>query len=369
MGETRYLFLYPAAFILFVFVVVGWFGRGVWKHSITHPAPFLLERFRQESRRSIGWWFGKLLGVVPVLVASLGLVAAGFVLALPQEQEKTIKTESVRRVGIINLDVSSSTVPQFQNAVGPVIEWFIRGWLTRYPNDLLGIVAFADGATILGTPTGDANALIQNLRDAPLLTTNYNGGTNIERGLFASFIAATPQLTPLERDVFEGMLRRSPKDFAAIERTTPSNILAHCKGSGAFVITFTDGIISLQAEQGMASPLVLFELMGRCGIRPFYVTTIMPSSYEDNQKPIINLVKRYGGRDYNVEPFQFNNVRVQEAVQDIARLIPPAPVRREIRVQSRDIKEFFAVIAVSLFGLWVLYYLFWKVRRSIPFGG
>lgn len=378
-GGKEFLFLYPGYFFLIIAFIIGWWKRGVTKYGIQHPSFFILERFQREIRKRRFYrarrWFRESL---PALLALSILVLMVFVLAGPVERTTESKSVQVLREGGCILDVSGSMTMGGSGGM-TVLEVMKKAfsrlvirWHERDPQDKLGCVVFANGATPLGMPTTDAKTLVENIENAQYFTSNYGGGTMLDRGLFVGFLMLT-NLTPVDAAKFEWILRRAintnntgqgqDRDFSSIKKHIGPELMKKCYKEGKFALIFTDGIVELRSTSGMAPPLLLMELMGECGIVPFFITNDTTKEYKEVRDKIAKIVVRYGGRDYYTGDIT-SQAQVDRVIDDIMARIKPARHEISVSVTDQEHSRRFAIPAIILSVLWTLFILF---RRTIPF--
>lgn len=349
-----------------VVVLIGWWTRDVVRWGVRHPASYFLERLRREERRvPVLRAVRAVVRVIPSLAAAAAIMASGIVLAQPVEKTRFEKKTATRREAACIFDVSGSITrePEQVRLLTEVCLRFAREWQKRYPDDVFSAVAFADMATAFGTSSSDIAVLERNLRDAERLMTNYGGGTHLERGLYAGLMALA-HWTPLEAARVEGVLRRREIDDIGRVRPHLKSELASCRrrGGGAALI-FTDGIVQLKPQAGMAPPLVLIALLGECRIVPFFFSTDHAGAESEVQAALARAVRQYGGKDYLVSALAGGDIK--RMLDDIVPRVPPRTWERQQKVIERARSDLFARSALAAV-LFVMGAFLWKTRKEFP---
>ncbi len=363
---TNLVFRHPEwFFILALIIIIGWWTRDAAKYWLRHPSLFLLARLEIELRKNVMWRVRERLKIFPALIVVAALALSAAVLATPVEKKVGIKTFKEARIGICIFDVSGSTMGDVHNLLFASFERFALKWHRRFPEDKLGCVIFADVAVPLGKPTSDVETLISNLRQVQKLTTDYGGGTHLERGIYSGLRTLVPQWNAEEGYRVESVLRLDPtlKTLAEIKPYIKPE-LEKCKKKGKFALIFTDALVELNPTvSGMSPPITMIELLGECGTVPFFITTDIGEGSKEIRAKLAAAVKRYGGKDYYVSSWKTG--AMDSAIDDIASRIPPQRVESEYYVEEHERADIFALAALILVLLSLLYYL-WKRGKTYP---
>ncbi len=367
-------FLYPWWLLLMPFVVWGWFYRKRSKYYLFFPAPWLLLRLEKEKEkvdppRRFKQWFA---ANWPSFLAMLSLVGAILVLAAPIERETEYQWAVKRREGIFVSDVSESTLSGANVIIGDEAPFkvlkraqgrFIEFWLKKNPQDRLGIITFSESGTPLIRLTSDAKSLVSRLEHLESLTTDFGNSTHLERGLFAAVLMFLSQLNPLEIEKLTAVLEQNPSNIEVIKnRFGPE--MKKWRGAGKFIIIFTDSIVELYPQKGMASPLLLLEFLGELEITPYFITTEVSSEEQDTRDKISRLVKRYGGKDYYCYASELTSEKMNIILDEIMLRIKPAPMVKIEYLSSREATEKIALISLSLAIIWIVARL---LKITLPF--
>lgn len=335
------------------------------KYWLRHPSFFLLARLEIELRKSLMWRVRERFRILPALIVVAALSLSAAVLSIPMERKIGVKIFKEARVGICIFDVSGSTMGTVHELLFASFERFALKWHRRFPEDKLGCVIFADTAVPLGKPTSDVKTLVSNMRQVKKLTTNYSGGTHIERGIYSGLRILVPQWNAEEGYRVESVLRLDPplKTLAEIKPHIKPELLK-CKKKGKFALIFTDSLVELNPTvSGMSPPITLIELLGECGTVPFFITTDISDGSKETRAKIAAAVKRYGGNDYYVSYFKAG--AMDSAIDDIASRVPPQLVESVSYVEEHERADTFALAALVLVLLSLLYY-FWKRKKTYP---
>lgn len=369
---NRLAFLYPWWLLLIPFVVWGWFYRKRKKYYLFFPTPWLLlrlEKERVETPYRFKQWF---VANWPSFLAILSLVSAVLVLAVPIEREAEYQWTTKRREGIFVSDVSESMLSGTNiliNAETPfkVLKRaqgrFIEFWLKKNPQDRLGIITFSEGGTPLIHLTSDAESLIFQLEHLESLTTDFGNSTHLERGLFAAILMFLSQSNPLEIEKLTAVLEQNPSNIEVIKNHFGPE-MKKWRSAGKFIIIFTDSIVELYPQKGMASPLLLVEFLGELGITPYFITTEVSSEEQNTRNEISRLVKRYGGKDFYCYASELASKKMDVILDEIILHIKPAPMVKIEYLSSREVTEKIALISLSLAIIWIIARL---LKINLPF--